>query len=157
MMTNFLNMIPPLFYKPTGRIGRVKFLAYNGIWACILIPLFVLLLTLIQALNLPYPIMLLGIPFTFYGILTPMMRRLTDLERSRWWVLLYFVPYLNFVFFLYLLFARGDDDVNEYGSPSLPSMIDKVVSCLLVSAIAMTWILSITKSDIIGSLFGVAG
>jgi uncharacterized membrane protein YhaH (DUF805 family) len=45
-----------------------------------------------------------------------LVRRLHDFGRSGFWVLMIFFPFLNLLFFLYLLFARGDTGTNLYGS-----------------------------------------
>ncbi|WP_066804870.1 DUF805 domain-containing protein [Moraxella oblonga] len=146
------------FYKPTGRIGRVRFLAYNGIWACILVVFFILLLGLVEAFGITSTIItMLGTPIMLYGVLTPMARRLTDLGRSRWWAVLYFVPFLNFVFFLYLIFAKGDEGVNDYGSPSLYGVVDIIFVCLVLSFIVMMSFFDISKSEFLIYLFGSAG
>uniref|UniRef100_UPI000A75390E DUF805 domain-containing protein n=1 Tax=Moraxella lacunata TaxID=477 RepID=UPI000A75390E len=87
----------------------------------------------VTALHLPVMIILLvGMPFMLYLVLVPMIRRLTDLGRSRLWAILYFVPYVNMVLFLYLLLAKGDDDVNEFGEPSAPpTMLDMILASIL--------------------------
>lgn len=47
--------------------------------------------------------------WAFFGIpeITVTMRRLNDLEHSRWWTFLLFVPVVDFVFFFYLLCSPG--------------------------------------------------
>ncbi len=44
-----------------------------------------------------------------------MIRRLHDLDKPAWWVIATFIPLLNLVLGLYLLFARGTYGPNEYG------------------------------------------
>jgi uncharacterized membrane protein YhaH (DUF805 family) len=55
------------------------------------------------------------------GILAfiPIVRRLHDLDRSGWWALFAFVPLVNFIFGLYLLFKRGTEGPNRYGADPL--------------------------------------
>ncbi len=45
--------------------------------------------------------------------------RLHDLDRSGWWSLLGFVPFVNICLGIYLLFAKGTDGENEYGEDPL--------------------------------------
>jgi len=55
------------------------------------------------------------------GILVPLIttsfpvRRLHDLGKSGWYVLLLIIPLVNFFFQLYLLFAKGEAGDNTYG------------------------------------------
>lgn len=43
------------------------------------------------------------------------VRRCHDLDKSGWWCLLTLVPIVNFIFLIYLLFAKGTDGWNQYG------------------------------------------
>ncbi len=45
-----------------------------------------------------------------------MIRRLHDLNKTGWFVLLMFVPVVNTIFSLYLLFAPGTIGSNDYGA-----------------------------------------
>lgn len=53
---------------------------------------------------------------TLIPSLALMIRRLHDLDRPAWWVIATFVPLLNLVLWLYLLFARGTYGPNQYGA-----------------------------------------
>jgi uncharacterized membrane protein YhaH (DUF805 family) len=53
---------------------------------------------------------------TLIPSLALMIRRLHDLNRPAWWVIATFVPFLNLVLGLYLLFARGTYGPNQYGA-----------------------------------------
>ena len=44
-----------------------------------------------------------------------MTRRLHDLGRSGWYVLVTFIPLVGLIFLIYLFFARGQAGPNEYG------------------------------------------
>ncbi|MBP5199087.1 MAG: zinc-ribbon domain-containing protein [Schwartzia sp.] len=47
------------------------------------------------------------------------VRRLHDLDRPSWWIVGNFVPFVNCVLGLYLLFARGTFGPNQYGPDPL--------------------------------------
>ena len=47
------------------------------------------------------------------------VRRLHDLQKSGWWMLLLLVPLVNLFFALYLLFFKGTEGPNEYGEDPL--------------------------------------
>lgn len=48
-----------------------------------------------------------------------LIRRLHDLNLSGWWSLLYLVPYVDIIFCLYVLFAKGTDGPNRFGEDPL--------------------------------------
>ena len=65
---------------------------------------------------------LIGVPIliaTWVGSYMISIRRLHDLNKSGWWVLLYLIPYVNLIFGLYLLFAPGTHGYNRYGEDPL--------------------------------------
>ncbi len=45
------------------------------------------------------------------------VRRLHDIGKSGWWILVSFFPYVGALFFLYLMAQQGDAHINEYGKP----------------------------------------
>ena len=52
-------------------------------------------------------------------ILSLYIRRWHDLGHSGWMSLLSFIPLINLVALLYLLFACGDEGMNAYGEPNV--------------------------------------
>jgi len=46
------------------------------------------------------------------------VRRLHDLGKSGWLILVSFVPIIQFILWGYLFFGRGQKDLNLYGNPS---------------------------------------
>lgn len=47
------------------------------------------------------------------------VRRLHDLDKSGWWILIAIIPIVGFFFQLYLLFAKGTDGYNRFGEDPL--------------------------------------
>lgn len=47
------------------------------------------------------------------------IRRLHDLDRSGWWMLIGLIPYVNFIFSIYMVFFKGTDGYNRYGADPL--------------------------------------
>ena len=66
--------------------------------------------------------MLFGLAMLVWMI-TLMVRRLHDCDRSGWWWLLSLVPLLNAFFWLYLLLAPGTPGVNSYGAANPPNSL----------------------------------
>jgi uncharacterized membrane protein YhaH (DUF805 family) len=114
----------PTVFSFSGRIGRLRYLAYiTGVYlvtAAIAIPIMALVGGLAAgASDMPVFAMiimavvyiaLLVIVFTFGK------RRMNDLNRSGWWMLLFIVPVANLLLTLYMVFGAGTDGVNDYGA-----------------------------------------
>lgn len=103
-----------------GRIGRLRYLAYSfGFTALALIVgggLAFLLSMVSETLALVVGgIAYLGAMIYSYFVLGA--RRLNDRGHSGWLSLLWLVPVVSLILFLYLIFAPGDADYNEYGAP----------------------------------------
>ena len=47
------------------------------------------------------------------------VRRLHDLDKSGWWLLISIIPLVGFLFQLYLLFAKGTEGYNSFGEDPL--------------------------------------
>ena len=47
------------------------------------------------------------------------IRRLHDLNRTGWFMLLVFIPVVNLIFAIYLLFFKGTEGYNNYGADPL--------------------------------------
>jgi uncharacterized membrane protein YhaH (DUF805 family) len=45
------------------------------------------------------------------------VRRLHDVNKSGWWILLKMIPLLNLIL-LYWIIKKGDSKINQYGTPS---------------------------------------
>lgn len=121
------NTYDPKIFSLSGRIGRVRWLGYHfvanivavfflGILAAVMIPamgrggsgggfVFIFFLLALYGVSVIYA-----------------RRRLHDLDQSGWLSLLVIVPFINFFFGLYLLFAPGTEGSNSYGpAPSKQS------------------------------------
>jgi len=57
------------------------------------------------------------IPLYIFSYTSSHVRRLHDVNLSGWLTLLVFVPFVNLLLFLYLLFAPGTEGPNKYGNP----------------------------------------
>lgn len=121
------------FYTWHGRIGRVRYLSYTMLLMLVLMAVMMvagILMAIVVGMTggadggifmtvavLLWLVSLLG---NFYVTFVPTIRRLNDLNRTGWMSLLWFVPVVNLVFWLYLTFASGDEGYNDYGVPAEP-------------------------------------
>lgn len=52
---------------------------------------------------------------TFLPNLGVSIRRLHDISKSGWWILISFIPFIGGIWFLILLMLKGDTGLNKYG------------------------------------------
>ena len=60
------------------------------------------------------------------------VRRLHDLNKAGWLLLLLFIPVINLFFILYLLLASGTPTVNQYGAPRPAAVWEKILAWLMI-------------------------
>jgi len=114
------------WYSLNGRIGRIQLLAFGVIWGLITTLLYIIGTLLGSALGPGAVSLILAIisiftlPAAIYSYIILPRRRLHDIGKSGWWLLLLIVPLINIFLLLYMYFARGDDGVNAYGLPPAP-------------------------------------
>lgn len=115
-MKGRLKMIEELFcFK--GRLNRLRFFGYDFILGLILIMLKVFIeATENDATLIIISILVISI---LVSLISVSVRRLHDIELSGWFVLLNFVPVINFILELVLLFKKGTDGPNIYGKDPL--------------------------------------
>ena len=115
-----------------NRLNRMRFFLYNlvpfGIIAFILIS-FSLVNTLFSSDSTLQIKTILNFSLYFLGILTTLLlmwisislgvKRLHDLGHSGWWVVFVYVPYINILYTIYVLFWPGQKGQNAYGPDPL--------------------------------------
>ncbi len=119
----------------TGRLGRVRFIAYSAaVW---------LVIGLAQALFLATGLVTPGTDSVFtvvpgllvlIGGFVLIVRRCHDCDDAGWWSLLILVPFVNIIFGLFLLFMTGTRGDNRYGPQTPPNG---------AGVIALAWILPV--------------
>ena len=110
------------FFNLQSRIGRLRYLAYGlGLSLLACIPAFIggMLLALSTGLGT------LVLVLTYIAVLVLSIgfgvRRLHDLDKSGWWLLLMIVPLVNLGLAIYLLFFAGTIGENRFGSAPPPN------------------------------------
>ncbi len=106
-----------------GRIGRMRYLAYNMGANLIMMAVMVPLLGSMGLMGGdPGGMGAIGgvayIAVNIVALVFAVMwgkRRLNDLNRSGWWILLLIVPLINLVLVIYMLFFRGTEGANNFG------------------------------------------
>jgi Predicted membrane protein len=110
-----------------GRINRFRYIWYPmGIGLVIGLPNLIFVgmygIKAVATGNIPPILSLIYAVIQFVGLLYYIsfgVRRLKDLNKSKWLFLVTFVPIANFVLFIYLLFFKGTTGSNKYGPDPL--------------------------------------
>lgn len=110
------------FFDLKSRIGRCRYLAYGiGLGLAALVPAFVagMVMAFVPALGVALLVVLYIAVIVFnvgFGV-----RRLHDLDKTGWLMLLMIIPLVNLGLVLYLIFAPGTAGENRFGAPPPPN------------------------------------
>jgi len=119
----------PKFFALDGRIGRLRYWTYSMGWSLLTLPI-LFMTTGMGALTGAFGnsagsggLIGMAIGYLVSVALAVMLarRRLADLGHTLWLSALMAIPYLNGLFALFLLFAPGNTDANEYGPAPGPN------------------------------------
>lgn len=137
-----------------GRIGRLRYLAY-GFGASMVLVAGLVLVGLVASmlaamLGPTFSGIIMGIIMIIYYIglivisVMFMKRRLNDLDKSGWWTLMMFVPFLNLALAIYILFFPGTEGSNRFGpAPAENTSSTKMFAIVIpIIVIAVTGILA---------------
>ncbi|WP_407305038.1 DUF805 domain-containing protein [Acinetobacter sp.] len=86
-----------------------------------------------------------------YFLIVITIRRLHDLNRSGWLILLFLVPLLNIFMGLYLLLASGTKGPNDYGLPRETPIWEKILAWLMIIITVLSFLAS---SSMLSYMFG---
>ncbi|QGX39704.1 DUF805 domain-containing protein [Permianibacter aggregans] len=117
----------PTMFSVEGRIGRIRYLAYTTLiglmfYAALVVVMLMFGIGLAAAgsgmegfSGTALVVMILVYLLMIVASVILMRRRLNDLDKSGWWILLALIPLVNIIFGLYVLFAPGTKASNSYG------------------------------------------
>ncbi|OTG69477.1 hypothetical protein B9T25_02605 [Acinetobacter sp. ANC 4470] len=77
-----------------------------------------------------------------YFLMVITVRRLHDMNRSGWFVLLFMLPLLNILLGLYLLFGSGTAGINSYGPPRATPVWEKILAWLMIILMLLSFLAS---------------
>jgi uncharacterized membrane protein YhaH (DUF805 family) len=109
-------------FSVRGRLGRSnyqnQYLFSLGVSALFL--LFYEMRDIIGFQELAFMFTLVGLGFSFVCMLTAAIRRLHDLDRPAWHLVLTLVPVYNLYLIMSLLCTKGEEEINPYGQRPEP-------------------------------------
>lgn len=130
------NTYQPKIFSATGRLGRLRFLAYNTGVNFVLSLLLIPFSLPAEGSEEPSTLMLgiLGIFYIamFIAYILFGKRRLNDTGHTGWWLLLSAIPFVNIIFGLYLIFAPGSNGENAWGLQPSPNPTIVVILGLML-------------------------
>ena len=113
-----LKKIIKNIFTTTGRLNRLRYFKYTlglGLFFGVIQGIFTFIFNADEGSFLLNTIeTLLSFPLAVGSVMLQ-IRRLHDLDKSGWFVLLSVIPVINVLFGLYLLFVKGTDGTNQYG------------------------------------------
>lgn len=126
----------------SGRFGRLAYLAWIFLSSIIVLILLGIASAFLgtgfnpedpSSFSIPTIIIFVAVYLAFlYFSIVFAIRRLHDRNHSGWLVLLIFVPVINIIFALYLLFAKGNEGVNNYGPQRVTQGWEKVLGWIYI-------------------------
>ena len=122
-------------FSAKGRIGRVRYLAWSmgfTLLSMTVLGMVVALGAAIGGQSLAMTLYFIGIiPLFVVGALFA-IQRLHDLDKSGWLFLVMLIPLIGALFTLYVVFAPGSKEANQYGDPPPPNSLGVVVVAWLM-------------------------
>ena len=149
----------PSIFSFNGRIGRLRYMAYSTA------TYFLLMLVMIPVVGTSAFMggepAVSGVGAIAVGVLSIAMlvagvafakRRLNDLNRSGWWILLSIVPFVNLLFTIYVIFFPGTDSDNDFGAAPAANSLGVQILGWLMPAV---FVLGIAAAVVIPLLAGM--
>ena len=151
-----LDVINEIYFSHRGRLSRSCYICATVCFTLFSLPS---ALVLVGLCNLLLPglikifVMFVYVFFLLYSAYILIVKRLHDLDRSGWLALVVFVPYINILFYLWLLLGGGSRGGNRFGPPCAyrpPTLLAR--ACYLVAALwVVSWSLFLPKNPFVAT------
>ena len=136
------DTIQPPILSLKGRFNRITFLGWS---ALLVVHLVLLMITIL--LFMPFSIasimkymdsyLFQGLVYALNGLILAItslfsVKRLHDFNASGWIALLTFVPVINILLFIFLIFMPGNEQQNHYGEPRETQTWETILAAILI-------------------------
>lgn len=132
----------PSIFSFSGRIGRLRYLAYSFgisvISILAVVPFIGFAALMDPTAGMSSMGMVAYVVINIASLVIAVMfgkRRLNDLNRSGWFFLLMIIPLVNLFLIIYMVFFSGTDGDNEYGPKAVPNTLGVKILALFFPAI----------------------
>lgn len=144
---DYAEFYEPAVFSFSGRIGRLRYLAYSLAWNFAFFGVAFLLGAVVGFIGEGFAILgiiLIGIAYvgSIVAVFVLAIRRLNDLNQNGWLSLLMIIPLINILFGLYLVFGPGTNGPNNYGPAPTKNSALVVIGGLAMPFIAILGILA---------------
>lgn len=136
---------PLSFY---GRFGRLSYIAWNGFFNLIFFFSIITISLVIGIFNFStqsldsnfinaltgfggFGFLIVFILYTYFNIVIT-ARRFHDMNLSAWWMLLFFIPIVNFVLFFFLILVSGTHGSNRFGAQRSSAVWEKILAWFMI-------------------------
>lgn len=134
----FLDPIQKHYVDFAGRIGRQEY------WMFVLFSIIIQVALDIVRLDMIGMLVSLGLLLPSLGLGA---RRLHDIGKSGWWLLLGFIPIIGWIILIVWLATKTDSAANEYGNPAVPKVVGVTSAASAAAPAAVTPVASTEPSD----------
>ena len=134
----FLDPIQNHYVDCAGRIGRQEY------WMFVLFSIIIQVALDIVRLDMIGMLVSLGLLLPSLGLGA---RRLHDIGKSGWWLLLGFIPIVGWIILIVWLATKTDSAANEYGNPAVPKVVGVTSAASAAAPAAVTPVASTEPSD----------
>lgn len=129
----------PKMFQWRGRIGRLRYLAYSlGLGLVTTIPLLIVQLALLTEGSVVFWVVQALIMILSLGITIVLgRRRLNDMGYGGWQLIGAFIPLVNLFVFLWMIFAPGEAQPNQYGPVPGPNTRGITIAALAMPVLVI--------------------
>jgi uncharacterized membrane protein YhaH (DUF805 family) len=125
-------------FSPKGRLGRAAYFVYSFGFSIVVLIVASLLMAILIPMAGPDSAAVPMVSGLLYLVVIPvsfifMIKRLHDLDWSGWLSLVTLIPLLGLVIAIPMLFFRGTQGANKYGSPRRPVRGLVLIAAVLIS------------------------
>ena len=153
----------PKVFSFSGRIGRMRYLAYSFGISFLLMAIVTFVTAFAGAMgadagNSVMGMVGIGLLVLVYIVVIVLSvgfarRRFNDLDRSGWWLLTFLIPVVNLLASIYLIFFPGADGPNKFG----PAPATNSIGVLILGwTIPLLFIVGIAAAILVPQFAGVA-